>query len=93
MPNTEGLFNGYQPVMKTVTVHYFAALRERKNCETERCEMQANECVAALYDRLFPGPIAERLPVGFAINQNYVPGTTLLKEGDEVAFIPPIGGG
>jgi molybdopterin converting factor small subunit len=79
--------------MKTVTVHYFAGLRERKLCEQECVELMANESVAQLYDRLFPGPVETKLPVGFAVNQSYAPGTTLLKTGDEVAFIPPIGGG
>ena len=79
--------------MKTVTVHYFAALRERKGCDQERCDVQPGENIAALYTRLFPGPAANRIPVGYAVNQTYVPGTTELKEGDEVTFVPPIGGG
>jgi molybdopterin converting factor small subunit len=79
--------------METVIVHYFAALRERKSCDQECVKLTANESVGQLYDRLFPGPAETRLPVGFAVNQCYVPGTTLLTKGDEVAFIPPIGGG
>jgi molybdopterin converting factor subunit 1 len=79
--------------MKTVTVHYFAALRERKGCDQEKCDVQHGESIEALYDRLFPGPAADRIPVGFALNQTYVPATTLLNDGDDVAFVPPIGGG
>jgi molybdopterin synthase catalytic subunit len=29
----------------------------------------------------------------FAVNREYLPSTTVLKSGDEVAFIPPVAGG
>jgi molybdopterin converting factor subunit 1 len=31
--------------------------------------------------------------LAFAVNQTYSPASTLLKEGDEVALIPPVAGG
>jgi molybdopterin converting factor subunit 1 len=34
----------------------------------------------------------ERPPLT-AVNQNYVPADQLLRDGDEVAFIPPVAGG
>ena len=33
------------------------------------------------------------VPVGFARNLEYVAGGTALRDGDEVAFLPPVGGG
>ncbi len=33
------------------------------------------------------------LPIAFAVNQTRVGGATVLVEGDEVVFLPPIGGG
>jgi molybdopterin converting factor subunit 1 len=76
-----------------VIVHYFASLREQKNCAQENCELETGDTVGQLYDRLFPANESERLPVAFAVNQTYVQGEHLLRDGDEVAFIPPIGGG
>lgn len=35
----------------------------------------------------------ERLPLAYAVNQDYADGERRLNEGDEVAFIPPISGG
>jgi len=32
-------------------------------------------------------------PLAFAVNQSYVPSDTPLKDGDEVALIPPVAGG
>ncbi len=41
------------------------------------------------YPRL--GPIMERSV--YAVNKGYVPAETALHEGDELVFIPPMGGG
>jgi len=46
----------------------------------------------ALAER-FPA-IAPRLSaVAYAINRDYAPATTVLKDGDELALIPPVSGG
>ena len=34
-----------------------------------------------------------RIPVRIAVNREYVPATTSLRDGDEVAVIPPVAGG
>jgi len=79
--------------MPTVTVRYFAALREWKGCDSERVEVAAEETVRDLYLRLFPpGPLGT-LPVAFARNLEYVPPDTAMAEGDEIGFLPPLGGG
>jgi len=79
--------------MSMVTVHYFASLREEKGCAQECCDLQSGDTVSHLYERLFPGNEKSRLPVGFAVNQTYVQRDHVLRDGDDVAFIPPIGGG
>ena len=38
-------------------------------------------------------PALLRVPVAFAVNQDYARAETVLSDGDEVAFIPPISGG
>lgn len=77
----------------TVTVRYFAVLRERRGLDTERIELRAHESVAELYARLFPAAAGPALPVGFAVNRVLVPGQTLLQPDDEVGLLPPLGGG
>jgi len=76
-----------------VTVRYFAVLRERRGCDEERVPVAAGTTVAALYAELFPVGPQGRLPVLFAVDQAYVRADTVLREGAEVAFIPPLGGG
>ena len=79
--------------MPTLSVYYFAALRERKGCDMETVEAEAGETVHQLYLRLFSDSTQERIPVGYAVNQIFGAATHELQDGDEVAFIPPIGGG
>jgi len=74
-----------------VTVHYFAVLREYSGQCEQSIEVADGLNVGALYRDLFPAYGA--LPVMFAVNQEYVDKAHTLKDGDEVAFIPPLGGG
>ena len=76
-----------------VSVRYFAVLREQRGTDEERLEVEPGTTAQALYETLFPAGAAGRMPVAFAVNQAYVPGGTVLSAGDEVAFIPPLGGG
>ena len=79
--------------MPTVIVHYFAALREAKGCSQESVALRKGESAEALYRRLFSEGSSPFIPVAYAINQEYASGDTPLMDGDELAFIPPIGGG
>ncbi len=81
---------GYKMTMPEVTIRYFAQLREARGCDDETIEVAPATTIGALYATLFPEP---RLPVGYARNAQYVAGDTFLADGDEVVFIPPIGGG
>ena len=79
--------------MITVTVHYFAALRERRGLETESMQTSETTTIGRLYAQIFPPGPDGALPVAYAQNHVRVPGATPLADGDEVAFLPPLGGG
>ncbi len=76
-----------------VEVRYFAALREKRGTPSETVVVSEGETLAALYERLFPGPAEQRVPVAFARNHAHARPTDVLHDGDEVAFLPPVGGG
>ena len=73
-----------------VVVRYFARLRELKGRSEESCSFPAGITAAEAYVALGLPP---DLPIAFAVNQERVRGDTRLAEGDEVVFLPPIGGG
>ncbi|MEI6861730.1 MAG: MoaD/ThiS family protein [Verrucomicrobiota bacterium] len=80
--------------MKTIRLQYFAILREQRGLAHETLITGA-PTAAALYDELrarhgftLPG---DRLRV--AINGEFAPWGTLLADGAELVFIPPVAGG
>ena len=80
--------------MKTVTVQYFAILREQRGLTQETLSTTATT-LAAFYDELrarhrftLPGD-----RVRAAVNDEFVASTALLRDGDHVVFIPPVAGG
>lgn len=75
-----------------MSVKYFAALREIRGCTDERIEVAEGTTLAALYDQLFP-PESARPTVAFARNASMARGVETLADGDEVVFLPPLGGG
>ena len=76
-----------------VTVYYFAVLRERSGMHQQVVEIGSSMTVSALYHQIFPVGEHGALPVMYAVNQKYVDAAHTLRDGDEVAFIPPLGGG
>jgi molybdopterin converting factor subunit 1 len=76
-----------------VMVRYFAGLRELRGCGSEALELDGQSTVGELYAHLFPPGPQGTLPVMFALNASYVDGAHAVSDGDEVAFIPPLGGG
>ncbi len=77
----------------SVTVRYFASLRDQARCESEQVLAQGD--VAALYEALrarhgFSLP-RERLRV--ARNGEFAGWDSTLVDGDEIVFIPPVSGG
>ncbi len=79
--------------MITVTVRYFAALREQRGVDTESRQAPENTTIGQLYASIFPPGPNGSLPVAYAQNHIRVAPGTQLADGDEVAFLPPLGGG
>lgn len=79
--------------MPKVTVLYFATLREQRGCSSEQLDVPAGTTLGALYASLFPAGPQGALPVAYARNQEYASPDEPLSEGDEIAFLPPLGGG
>ena len=80
--------------MITVTVQYFAILREQRGLSEEKLTTSAMS-LTALYDELrarhkftLPG---DRIRA--AVNDAFVPSSSSLREGDRIVFIPPVAGG
>ena len=79
---------------KTISVQYFAILREQRGLAEEKLTTAA-ATPAALYDELrarhrftLPGD-----RVRAAVNDAFVDAAAPLREGDRVVFIPPVAGG
>jgi molybdopterin converting factor subunit 1 len=79
-----------------VGVRYFAMIREIVGRPSERRHVPENATVGALFDALVAEhPRLERVrPVTMLmVNQSYVGADHALRDGDEVALIPPVSGG
>ena len=84
----------------TVTVLYFARLREALGRETELVTLPSGSCTVAMLQEYLRGrggawsvELAPGRPVRVAVNQDMAQGDTPLRPGDEVAFFPPVTGG
>ncbi len=79
-----------------ICMHYFASLREIIGASEEALSIPEATSVAGIRTLLL-----ERYPrlehalarAICAVNRQYVSAETVLRENDEVAFIPPVGGG
>lgn len=78
----------------TLTVRYFAILRDQRGLSEEVLETTASG-PADLYSELRAkyGFSLRLDQVRFAVNGSYVDEEYLLKLGDSVVFIPPVAGG
>lgn len=80
--------------MITVTLHYYAQLREQARTSGEQLQTSATS-LRDLYDELrarhgFTAP-ADALKV--AVNARFSEWDVALRDGDAVVFIPPVAGG
>jgi sulfur-carrier protein len=79
-----------------VHVRYFAALREKVGKDAEDLEVSAGATVSqarsALIER-YPRLAPTLAGCAAAVNRAYASAETALNEGDELVFIPPLGGG
>jgi len=78
-----------------VTVQLSAIYRELLGRSEVITEVRADQSVAGLFGQIFGERTTPKLREAtlFAVNEEYVPPDTLLKDGDRVAFIPPVSGG
>jgi molybdopterin converting factor subunit 1 len=77
-----------------VTIRCFAAVREALGTDVLTVDVAPGTTVDELRRRLADGaPALLRVPVAFAVNRDYARADTVLRDGDEVAFLPPISGG
>lgn len=74
-----------------VTVRYFASLREALGRERDELELGAAATVGDLWQRIKPASSATRVLA--AVNQQHADFSTPVRDGDEVAFFPPVTGG
>lgn len=78
----------------TYTLQYFAILREQARCREERITTPATtpgELYAEVRTR--HGFTLEPNFLRVAVNDEFVPWDTLLRNGDHIVFIPPVAGG
>lgn len=80
--------------VKSITVQYFAMLRETRGCSRENLETAA-ETPRELYDELCRqhGFLIEPALLKVAINEEFSSWDAPLQPGDQVVFIPPVAGG
>ena len=79
-----------------VTLKLFATLRERARTSEMRREIGDGATVGEIWRRLveeFPALAGNDESVAFAVNREYVEADFRPRDGDEVAFIPPVCGG
>lgn len=77
-----------------VTVRCFASVRELLGREELEVDLPEGATVSDLRARLArDAPDLTRLPLAFAVNCDYAAPERVLREGDEVALVPPISGG
>ena len=80
-------------------IFFFAELRERMNREFIESEFQGVKNVRELQEKLeekfevLRGCFAESKLIKIAINHEYSSLNAELRDGDEVAFFPPVTGG
>jgi molybdopterin converting factor subunit 1 len=79
-----------------VTIRLFARLREIAGTAELSHNLPAGATARTAWDALvseFPAMADYASAVSCAVNEEYTRLTATLKEGDEVAFLPPVSGG
>jgi molybdopterin converting factor subunit 1 len=79
-----------------VTVRLFARLRELTGASELSQELPEGAVARTAWESLvhdFPALAAYGPSISCAVNEEYARFTTPLKNGDEVAFLPPVSGG
>jgi molybdopterin converting factor subunit 1 len=79
-----------------VTVRLFARLRDLTGAAELARDLPEGATAAAAWDALtreFPALTAYTASVSCAVNEEYARTSQALKDGDEIAFLPPVSGG
>jgi molybdopterin synthase catalytic subunit len=79
-----------------VTVRYFAAARERTRTSVEQLDVPVGTTVAGLRALVLArhAPLASlAASLRFAVDEDFAADDTVLREGSDVALIPPVAGG
>lgn len=75
-----------------VTVRFFASLREQIGTDNVCCDYTLGVTVAQLWKQA-AGDFQMPSNTLCAVNMDYARPDTVIKDGDEVAFFPPVTGG
>ncbi len=79
-----------------LAVQLFASVREAVGCDRVTVQLDPDARVGDLLDRLaaeHPAIARHRSSLAVAVNHEIAPADRSLRAGDEVALIPPVGGG
>ncbi|HLJ91015.1 MAG TPA: molybdenum cofactor biosynthesis protein MoaE [Candidatus Angelobacter sp.] len=79
-----------------IQVLLFGQLADIIGTREEKLELQPGTRLSVLIDRYgerFPRFRALSGSLACSVNQEYAPASTILQEGDEIAFLPPVSGG
>jgi len=79
----------------SVTVHYFAVLRDQANASAETIPLLLGDTPLSVYERLAQrhGFLLGSHDLRMAVNDEFVAGDHVLKSDDQLVFIPPVAGG
>ncbi len=76
----------------SITVRYFASIRENFGKSEEYIDASRVSCVADVWSQV-AGRDARPARILAAVNQEYADFSRKVSDGDEVAFFPPVTGG
>jgi molybdopterin converting factor subunit 1 len=79
-----------------VKARLFASLRERAGGAQLIRELQDGSTVGQLWKTLqdeYPELAVVKMKLLYAVNRDYVSASHVRRDGDEVAFVPPVSGG
>ena len=81
----------HDPVLMEITVRLFAAVRERAGASRRTLRLEDGSRVGDVWQALELGE--EPAGMAYARNREYADRSEALRDGDEVAVIPPVSGG
>jgi MoaD family protein len=92
----QNLLEGIRVSTVRVTVAYFARARECAGTAEEELDLTEPASVQQLFSKVMdihPSLAEIKQTLHHLVNGRWVPEETKLREGDRIAFLPPVGGG